>query len=110
MQPHETMQPSVWYTVQLQMVENQIGNISLAFRDYQYLKAQTNTNGTTNWRCHKKTKGCLGRVTTRGHNQLKIGLRPHNHPPFVARRKGKQQTTLSPTSKTNQRRRCRTRL
>uniref|UniRef100_A0A8D8BF89 (northern house mosquito) hypothetical protein n=1 Tax=Culex pipiens TaxID=7175 RepID=A0A8D8BF89_CULPI len=90
------MQPSVWYTVQLQMVENQIGNISLAFRDYQYLKAQTNTNGTTNWRCHKKNKGLPG---ARHHpwSQSAQDWTPSAQPPSI-RCEAKGQTTDNPVA------------
>uniref|UniRef100_A0A8D8H2F2 (northern house mosquito) hypothetical protein n=1 Tax=Culex pipiens TaxID=7175 RepID=A0A8D8H2F2_CULPI len=77
------MIPLKWYTVELQMVENKKGNLSVMFRNYIYIKdkqGQGQGQVTTGWRCTRKNSGCLARVTTLGHNQLKIGLRPHNHP------------------------------
>lgn len=73
------MTPMKWYTVELQMAENTRGNINLLFRGYVYCRDNDNIS-TTNWRCVRKNS-CRARVTTRGHRELKIGLREHSHPP-----------------------------
>lgn len=78
------MVPKKWYTVEIQMVENLRGNFSLLFQGYKYVKAVDTSNGTSYWRCPKRTLGCRARVAMRGHNQLKIGLDYHNHPPICS--------------------------
>lgn len=81
------MEPKVWYTVELQLVENQRGYINLLFRDNWYgevrRKEQKSCSQTTTWRCSRRSRGCMARVTTCGRNQLKMGIHEHNHPPVV---------------------------
>lgn len=84
------MVPLKWYTVELQMVENKKGNLNVMFRNHIYTKDKQYTSITTGWRCTRKNQACLARITTRGHNQLKIGIRPHNHPAMVASQKRKK--------------------
>lgn len=97
LQPQDTVEPSVWYTVELQMVENRRGSLNLLFRDYKYnevwkskARLAKNNNSTTIWRCSRKDKGCLARLTTRAHNQLKLGLHPHNHLPIPSKRNSRK--------------------
>lgn len=82
------MKPSIWYTAELQMVENRLGNPSLLIQGYQYIISEKNKNGTSYWKCPKKAKGCRARVATRGHNHLKLGIHMHNHPPTFSMEKG----------------------
>lgn len=100
MRPHESMEPSVWYTMALHMVEKRRGNLNLLFQNYKYSEVRDSTkkiatstklemvssNKTTTWRCSRRDKGCLARVITRGHNQLKLGIHQHNHLPVAASR------------------------
>lgn len=83
------MIPTVWYIVELLMVENQRGSMNLLFQDYKYSVDRINKNKTTMWRCSKKNRGCLARVNTRGNNQLRIGIHPHIHGPVSAEESGK---------------------
>lgn len=75
------MQPGVWFTAHLEFTQNEHGNVSLQFRGYRYINATSNANGAVYWRCPQKSKGCRGRVSTRGLNQIKLGPSLHNHPP-----------------------------
>uniref|UniRef100_A0A8D8BDJ8 (northern house mosquito) hypothetical protein n=1 Tax=Culex pipiens TaxID=7175 RepID=A0A8D8BDJ8_CULPI len=84
------MVPLKWYTVELQMIENKKGNLNVMFRNHIYAKDKQHTTTTTGWRCTRKNHACLARITTRGHNQLKIGIRPHNHPSMVPSQKRKK--------------------
>lgn len=91
------MQPSIWYTVDLKLVESRRGNLNLLFQDYKFSEVKVRTNAIkprkiindsdqkTTWRCSRRDKNCSARITTRGHNQLKIGPTPHNHLPAVGR-------------------------
>lgn len=96
--PNVPMEPMVWYTVELQMVESRRGYINLLFRGYRYsevvTKKKNGSNQTRIWRCPRRSRGCAARVTTFGCNQLKVGLHQHNHPPVISKEKSSK--TLIP--------------